>query len=189
MRRLARGATAAALAISAAITAAPAASAWYGPAAYVTPSSATPGATVNVHGVSFDQDDPVKARLDGLDGQVLATFTPNSGEFQGPLVVPADIKRGNHVVVFMQYDDKGAIEEMPPRAMLAVTSAAGGTPLVATPVAADAGVRLADLTRSGPHTVGLGTLVLVALGAAVLCMLVAAIVVLATRRAERGVTQ
>lgn len=183
MGRPARGAVATTLALVALLAIAPAASAWYGPAVDISPSSATPDATVTVDGQSYGHHDPVSARLDGLDGPILATFTPKSGKFHGPLVVPADIKPGNHVIVFVQYDATGAIEEIPTRALLVVTSAGAGSPLLATPVAVDTSARRTGLVIQRAHSLGMGTLVLVALGAAAAAALVAGIVVVVARRA------
>ncbi|MFN2608901.1 MAG: hypothetical protein ABR511_13605 [Acidimicrobiales bacterium] len=136
-------------------------------------------------GDSFDHDDPVLARLDGLDGPVLATFTPDSGSFRGPMVVPTGLTLGGHVLVFMQYDATGAVEEIPTRARLAVSSSAGGTPLAATPPAADAGAgaRPTTLALSRPHPLGIAVLVLLALGAAAVAVAVAATVVAVRRPA------
>jgi hypothetical protein len=176
---------AAVLAIFGVMVAPPWASAWYGPATYLSPSTATRGATVTVRGVSFNYDDPVLVYFDGLDGPVVATFTPASGSFEGPLVVPADAKAGSHLLLFVQYDSEKNIEEMPIRAQL-VTTAAGGTPLVAASAASlavDTTPRPAALEQTGRQPIGIGELVLVALAAAALAALVVGIVV---RRIRSG---
>ena len=177
---------AAVLAIFGVMVAPPWASAWYGPATYLSLSTATPDATVTVRGVSFNYDDPVLVHFDGLDGPVVATFTPASGSFEGPLVVPADTKAGSHLLLFTQYDTGHNIEEMPIRARLVVTTAAGGTPLAAASLAVDTTPRPTALEQTGRHPIGIGELVLVALAGATLAALVAGIVV---RRTRSGVAR
>jgi len=157
------------------------ASAWYGPAALVAERTTTPGGTVTVKGTSFDHDDLVKVRLDGLNGPIVGTFTPTSGKFEGPMNVPGDVTLGSHTLVFAQYDAGGALEEMPPRALLQVHAPSGGSPLLAAPLAADTAARATALEVTKRHPVGLGALVLVALGAAVVTGSAAGIAVAAVR--------
>jgi hypothetical protein len=169
---------------------APAASAWYGPFVFVSPSSATVGGQVNAQGISFSKADPVQARLDTLDGPVLATFTPKSGshslEFQGPITVPTETKPGNHVLVFTQYDAAGNLEQMPIRALVAVASVAGGAPVVGAPFALDTTARTPALVQVRHHPLSAGALVLIAFGVAGIGMLVASTVALAGSRQAHG---
>jgi hypothetical protein len=167
------------------VTGGPAA-AWFGPAVSVSPETASPGATVTAQGLSFDHDDLVKVRMDSLNGDVVATFTPNSGDFQGPLVVPPGTPVGDHTLWFTQNDATGAIEEMPQRALLVVTGA-GGQPLLSAPLAVDASARRATLALSERRAFSLLTLIMVALASAGLAALVALGVVSAVRR--RGVAE
>ena len=169
------------------VTAGPA-PAWFGPAVTVSPSTASPGATVTAQGFLFDHDDLVKVRMDSPNGNVVATFTPSSGSFQGPLVVPPGTPVGGHTLWFTQNDATGAVEEMPQRALLMV-SGAGGQPLLsATPLGTvEAGARRATLAVTGRRAVSMGTLILVALASAGLAALVALGVVSAVRR--RGVAE
>lgn len=169
---------------------APAASAWYGPFVFVSPSSATVGGQVNAQGISFTKADPVQARLDTLDGPVLATFVPKSGshslEFQGPITVPTETKPGNHVLVFTQYDADGNLEQMPIRALLAVSTAEGGAPVVGAPLAVDTAARPPALVQIRHHPLSGGALLLIAFGVAGIGMLVASTAALAGSRQARG---
>lgn len=186
MGRITRWTVALALAGGAVVVAAGPAAAWFGPAVTVSPSTASPGATVTAQGDQFDHDDLVDVRMDSFTGTVIATFTPSSGSFQGPLVIPSGTPVGNHTLWFTQNDATGAVEEMPQRALL-VVSGAGGQPLQSAPLAVDASARQKTLVSRGRGVVSTGTLILVGLASAVLAALVASGVVLAVRR--RGVAE
>jgi hypothetical protein len=131
------------------------------------------------HGISFSHSDPVQARLDALDGRVLAIFTPASGphslEFQGPVTMPADVAPGNHTLLFTQSDASGNIEQMPIRALVSVNGTAAGAPVVGAPLATDTSPRPAALARTVRHPLGFAALVLIALGAAGIGMFAAAV--------------
>lgn len=187
MRRIARWTVALAVAGGAVVVATGPAVAWFGPAVTVSPSTATAGATVTAQGDQFDHDDLVKVRMDSPSGNVVGTFTPSSGIFHGPLVVPPGTPVGDHTLWFMQYDTTGAIEDMPQRALLRVTGA-GGPPLLSAPLAVDTSARRATLALSRRRSVSMGTLILVAVASAALAALVALGVVLGFRRrgAEGG---
>ena len=69
-------------------------------------SRVEPGGTVQVTGRSFAQGAPVEIRLDSPTGQLLTTApAPTStmtSQFTVPVVIPADVPRGQHLLVAIQ---------------------------------------------------------------------------------------
>jgi hypothetical protein len=164
----------------------PPATAWYGPFVFTSPASAKPGEEVMAQGYYWAKTDPVQARLDAVDGKVLASFTPQSGskgmEFHGPVQIPADTRAGVHVLVFTQFDGAGKIVQMPPRAVVSVTDAGGALPAVGAPLATDQSARPEAVERAGEDPLGFGELALIAAGAAGVAMFVVGIASLLAAR-------
>lgn len=155
----------------AAIVLVPAASAWacLGLAGLTaSPTAVQPGSTIQLKGVEFGSN-PVDVHLDGLNGPILATITPNSGIFAQSVSLPADLSNGPHVLVATESAitanglNNGAANGTPARALIQV----GSTPAPASPAP------LATLTQSS-NSGGIGTLVLIALGVAGVSLFLAA---------------
>jgi hypothetical protein len=159
-----------------------------GPSTFVTPGSVKPGGEVKVTGVYFNKDEPVQARLDSLDGPVLATFTPAKGarsfglEMEGTLVIPTTTKPGDHVLVFTQRDAAGKLVQTPSRLLLTVTDAGGATPVLGAPVGVGDTGRPPSLVRTEDDPLSAGAMLLIGLGVAGLGMFVAGVAALAAGR-------
>lgn len=69
-------------------------------------SRVEPGGTVQVTGRSFAQGAPIEIRLDSLSGQLLATapapMSTMTSQFTIPVIIPADVSRGQHLLVAVQ---------------------------------------------------------------------------------------
>lgn len=69
-------------------------------------STVEPGGTITVLGASFAQDAPVDIRLDSPTGPVLVTVPPPTStmtsKFEVPVVIPADVPKGQHLLVATQ---------------------------------------------------------------------------------------
>lgn len=151
---------------------------------FKTTGSATvePGGTVEVFGGEFASGEPVHVRLDSADGPVLATFpepepSTMTSRFTLEVPIPDDISTGEHLLVATQehYDMNGGI---PARAAIYVDAA---EPALPTPEERPTSV----IASSGP---GVGSLALVALGAAAVALLVAAAASAAARRSSSAQT-
>ena len=168
-----------------------AASAWAcvsGPTTFVTPGSVKPGGQIKVTGVYFNKEEPVQARLDALDGPVLATFQPGKGarsfglEMEGTMTVPATTKPGSHVLVLTQRDTAGKLVQTPSRLLLTVTDPAGATPVVGAPIGLGDTGRPPSLVRTENDALSVGAMLLIGLGVAGLGMFVAGVAALAAGR-------
>lgn len=69
-------------------------------------SRVEPGGTVPVTGRGFAQGAPIEIRLDTLTGPLLATApapaSTMTSQFTIPVVIPADVSRGQHLLVAVQ---------------------------------------------------------------------------------------
>lgn len=126
-------------------------------------STVEPGGTITVFGASFAQDAPVDIHLDSPTGPVLATVPPPmstmTSKFEVPVVIPADVPKGQHLLVATQvyhHMNAGA----PARATIQV----GTTAPVIAPVSA---ARPAAVSvDSGPSGLFLAFVGLIAAGVA-----------------------
>jgi hypothetical protein len=144
----------------------PAAAAWacLGLAGLTTNATGAtqPGSTIQVKGVEFGSN-PVQLHLDAIDGPVLATINPVSGNFTQSLTLPADLSTGPHVLVATEAAattnglNNGAANGTPARALIQVGSPA------AAPASSTA--RVATLAQSS-NSGSVGTLILIALAVA-----------------------
>ncbi|PZR81882.1 MAG: hypothetical protein DLM65_05030, partial [Candidatus Aeolococcus gillhamiae] len=143
----------------------------------LTTSSPTvqPGGTVTVFGKEFAQGAPVLIHLDSITGPVLATAPPPAttmtSQFSLPVPIPPDVPIGQHLLVATQ-DEHNMNGGNPARAVIYV----GTTP----PAPAPAAARPAKLAvESDP---GAGALVLIALGVAVVSLLLVGLLMAVTSR-------
>jgi hypothetical protein len=159
-----------------------------GPTAFVTPGSVRPGGEIKVSGVYFNKETPVQARLDALDGPVLATFTPAKGarsfglELEGTMVIPATTKPGDHVLVLTQHDSAGKLVQTPSRLLLTVTNTGGATPVVGAPIGLGDTGRPPSLVLTEDDPLSAGAMLLIGLGVAGIGMFVAGVAALAAGR-------
>lgn len=144
-----------------------------------------PGGTVTVIGREFAQGAPVEIHLDSPTGPVLATAPPPdttmTSQWRLDVPIPADIKPGPHILVATQN-----YHNMNGGSTARVTIHVGTTAPVIGPsqAAARPAARLSD---SGP---GVGTLLLVGLGAAAAGLLLAGLwYVAASRRPPQPTTE
>lgn len=171
-----------------------AAAAWAcvtGPTMFVTPSSVTPGQTVNLSGFNWSSGTNVVVHWNALDGPVLGTFMPVDGRFdgspdqlKGSVTIPADAHTGSNILIATQSGDNGKLANVPVRALVQVQGA-GGAPLLANPVAPVDSSRAVGLARSTTSVSTVG-LVLFGLGGAGVALFIAgmALFVSGRRRSE-----
>ena len=137
-----------------------------GPAINLSTVNAKPGDTVTVTGTNFSKTDPVTVRWNALDGPIVGNFAaPVGGNITGTVVVPADAKAGNYVLILTQSSADGKLSQMPVRALLTVTGSNGANPVVGASIATQQGAR-ADGLATTNNSVSGGTLALVGLGVA-----------------------
>ena len=144
----------------------PAAAAWacLGLAGLTTSATGAtqPGSTIQVKGVEFGSN-PVQLHLDAIDGPVLATITPVSGNFTQAITLPSDLSTGPHVLVATESAatpngvNNGAANGTPARALIQIGSPA------AAPSSSQA--RVASLAQSS-NSSSVGSLILIALAVA-----------------------
>lgn len=132
-----------------------------------SPSSVQPGGTFTLKGMDFVPTAPVQIHLDTIDGPVIATVTHQTGtgsmtsRFTQDITIPSNVSTGQHLLIATQ-NAREMNGGNPARAVIYV----GGT----APAAAGPEARPAAATiDSGP---GWGVLALVALGAAVVGLIV-----------------
>jgi hypothetical protein len=133
------------------------------------------GGSLTVNGLSFGGN-PVVLHLDSVDGNVLATVTPNSkGDFSQAVTIPQTATSGQHVIVATEdaSDDNGA-QGTPARAVFQVGTG-GSSPAV---------------TPAGPVQVdksaGVGTLALVGVAVACVGVFVGGLISLIASRSRRA---
>lgn len=153
----------------------------------LSPVQARPGQEVIVAGGPFGSSSfpkphsPVVLHFNAIDGPVLATINPaKDGRISGTFIVPADTKPGNYVVVATQQAQEGDTTwGVPARALVQVVGE-GGAPVVGAPLVAPLEERPAGLVQD--DSVGLGTLVLIAVGVGGVAMFAAGMVALVSGR-------
>ena len=107
-----------------------------GPTLNLNPATVKAGGDVALSGFSYNGDLPIVVRFNALDGPILGTFQPAEGRFGDPeslvgkVTIPATTKPGNYVLVALQYASDGSLAQVPVRALVTVTSAAGGSPVI-----------------------------------------------------------
>src|SRR5262245_20923656 len=96
-----------------------------GPAVNLSTVNAKPGDTVMVSGTGFRATDAGTIRWNALDGPIVGQFAAPTGGIvtNTPVVVPADAKAGNYVLIITQNSADGKLSQMPVRALLTVTGA------------------------------------------------------------------
>jgi len=156
-----------------------AASAWAcvsGPSINLSTVNAKPGEEVQLTMRDFRKLDPITVRWNDLGGPVVATFENKGGTQGNPfterITVPPDAKPGSYVLVFTQTAPDGKPSQMPVRALVTVTGAAGTNPVLGAPVGATVSDRPATLASQDESISG-GTLALIALGVGGVGMLLA----------------
>ena len=139
-----------------------------------TPQSVQPGGTVTVNGGDYVPGFPVQIHLDSPTGPVLATLASPSGTsamhsaFKIDVTLPSNLSSGQHVLVATQ-NSHNMTAGMPARAVIYV---GGGAP------AAPQSTRsAAPIVETG---LSVGTLALIAVGAAAAGLLVMGIIVVLT---------
>lgn len=153
----------------------------------LSPPQVRPGQEVTVTGGPFGSSSfpkphsPVVLHFNAIDGPVLATIDPvKDGRISGTFTVPADTTPGNYVVVATQQAQEGDTTwGVPARALVQVVGD-GGAPVVGAPLAAPLEERPVGLVEDDP--VGVGTLVLIALGVGGVAMFAAGMVALVSGR-------
>lgn len=144
-----------------------------GPSVNLSTVNAKPGETVTVSGTNFSKLDPVTVRWNALDGPIVGTLAPPvSNAVKGDVVVPADAKAGNYVLILTQSSADGKLSQMPVRALLTVTGPNGANPVVGASIAQSNAGR-ADALQTTDNSVSGATLALVGLGVAGVGMFVA----------------
>lgn len=142
-----------------------------------TPNSVQAGGMVTVAGKEFASKAPVDIHLDTIDGPVLATAPPPTStmtsQFKIQVTIPADTSTGQHLLIATQ-TEHNMNGGNPARALIYVGAAAP----------AGSGVQTASrpdnlLVTSG---IGFGALVLIALGAAAVCLFLVGIVYMVVSR-------
>lgn len=145
--------------------------------------TATPGQEVAFKGTFFNKDNPVEIRWDSLDGQVLATVSPDTfseglhGNWRfadGTFTVPADAKAGNYLVIANQEAADGTNTwGIPARTLLQVGD---GSPLLGESFAPARPERPDSFLTEESTTVG--TLVVVGVGTAGIAMFLSGVAML-----------
>lgn len=145
-----------------------------GPAVNLSTVNAKPGDTVNVSGTGFKATDAGTIRWNALDGPVVGQFAaPTGGTLVNvPIVVPADAKAGNYVLIITQNSADGKLSQMPVRALLTVSGTNGANPVLGAQIATEQSGRAAGL-QTTDNSVSGATLALVGLGVAGVGMFVA----------------
>jgi hypothetical protein len=144
-----------------------------------TPNSVAPGGTVTVVGKEFAAKAPVLIHFDSITGPVLATF-PSPGpstmtsQFTLMVTIPADASTGPHVLVATQ-DEHNMNGGNPARAVIYV-----GTSAPAANASGGAAGRATNLVANSG--IGLGSLTIIAVGVAVVCLFIAGLVFLIVGR-------
>ncbi len=137
-----------------------------GPSVNLSTVNAKPGDTITVSGTGFRSADAGTIRWNALDGPVIAQFAPPAGgALKTDIVVPADAKAGNYVLIITQNSADGKLSQLPVRTLLSVTGAAGSNPVLGGAVATDQSARAVGL-QTTDNSVSGGTLALVGLGVA-----------------------
>lgn len=146
-----------------------------------SPASVQPGSSVTLSGMDFVPTAPVQIHLDTVDGPVIATVTQMTGgvmssRFSQSVTIPSNVSTGSHVLIATQnaHNMNGG---NPARAALYVGIAA---PAASGPEARPAAVSI----DSGPGWV---VLALVALGAAIVGLIVFGTLVLRPGRTRTEV--
>ncbi len=157
-----------------------------GPTLIVTPAQAKPAQEVALSGLSYNGSLPIVVHFNALDGPVLGTFMASGGRFDDPealvgkVTIPADTKPGSYVFVATQSKPDGSLAQVPVRALVTVT-APGGAPTLGAQIAPpDVGRPVGPVVNRS--SVGMGSLVLVGVGAAGVAMFLAGIAVLVPSR-------
>ncbi|MDQ3897807.1 MAG: hypothetical protein M3326_11315, partial [Actinomycetota bacterium] len=137
-----------------------------------TPSEVRAGGEVMVSGIRFLGFAPVTIRLNALDGPVLGTaqMGPTSNTlFKTSVIIPADTRPGQVVLIAMQEPEPGGIVPwgVPARTLLTVVGPDGSPPPSAP---SEVLHRPAGLSRASVST---SAFVLVGLGVAAAALLVA----------------
>ena len=144
-----------------------------------TPNTVAPGGTVTVVGKEFAAKAPVLIHFDSITGPVLATF-PSPGpstmtsQFKLMVTIPSDASVGPHLLVATQ-EEHNMNGGNPARAVIYVGTSAPA----ANPSAGAAGRSTNLLAKSG---IGVGTLAIVAVAVAGVCLFLAGLVYLVVGR-------
>lgn len=139
-----------------------------------TPQSVQPGGTVTVNGGDYVPGFPVQIHLDTVAGPVLATVaSPTGGSsmrsaFKVDVTLPSNVGSGQHLLIATQ-DAHNMTAGIPARAVIYV-----GTGLPAAPQSTRSAAPVVDTGLS------VGTLALIAVGAAAAGLLVLGLIVVLT---------
>ena len=155
----------------------------FGPSVFLNTSTTKAGESVTVEGLNFRPDMPVVARMNSLDGPVLAEMGMPEGDRRrvfGPVTIPAGTQPGNYVIVFTQAGTNGAAQ-VPTRALLSVVGQGGAEPTLGAPVgvATDARAARIETESDGISAV---TLLLFGFGTAGIALFLGGIAALVSRR-------
>ncbi|MGH9263830.1 MAG: hypothetical protein ACRD1D_03990 [Acidimicrobiales bacterium] len=156
----------------------------FGPSVFFERSEVRAGESVQVEGLNFRPDMPVVARLNALDGPVLAELGVPEGDRRrvyGPVTIPAGTQPGNYVLVFTQAGPNGGAAQVPTRALVTVLGQGGAPPVLGREVGVAGGERV-DRIATEDSAIGAGALLLVGLGTAGIAMFLGGIAALTVRR-------
>lgn len=162
-----------------------AAAAWAcvaGPTLLASPQNVAAGETVQISGISYDEDLPVIVSFGALDGPVLGEFAvDDDGRLAGEVTIPAGTQPGNFVLISTQPSADGQPAIIPSRALVSVVGE-GGAPALGAPLADTPAARPATLAQTaGADT---GSLILAGVGVAGVALLFAGFAVLVTGRSR-----
>ncbi len=155
----------------------------------VTPAEAKAGQEVTVFGPrGYGRSNPVEIRGGSLDGPVLGTFTPNEELYAmwgpGTVRIPDNVPAGTYYLFATQTlaANETHIRGVPARGEVKIVGAAGSSPVLGqapeTPLAEQPRVELLE-----EEPVGMGAILLVALGVAGAGLFIAgAVAALSTHR-------
>ena len=156
----------------------------FGPSVFLDRSGIKPGESVQVEGLNFRPDLPVVARLNALDGPVLAELGIPEGDRRrvfGPVTIPAATPPGNYVLVFSQAGRDGAAAQVPTRALVTVLGQGGAAPVLGREVGVDERSRAARVATE-ESAISAVTLLLVGLGTTGIAMFLGGLSAMAFRR-------
>lgn len=172
-----------------------AATAWAcvaGPSAFTSTVNVKAGEQLTITGVDFSDEAPVLVRFDALDGPVIADLglpSEDRGLVTGPVTVPAGTTPGDYVLVMTQAGADGEAIQTPVRALVSVVGETGAAPVVGAELGSADQTRAAELAVDD-NEVGVGVLVLMAVGVAGVGLLLAGgAAVVAGRRSSAPKTE
>lgn len=155
-----------------------AATAWAcvaGPSAFTSTVNVKAGEQLQMTGVDFSDEAPVLVRFDALDGPVLADLglpSEDRGLVTGDVTIPAGTAPGDYVLVMTQAGPDGEAIQTPVRALVSVVGETGTAPVVGAELGAADQARAAQLAVDD-NEIGIGALVLMAVGVAGVGLLIA----------------